>query len=62
MDKSFINPLNVVFSDKRELRPAWMCKHPNATVIDYANLIFLCYVCYPGGEVRIVRSPPNPSK
>ena len=62
MDKQSIsvNPLNAVFSHKRELRPEWMCKHHNATVVDHDYLMFRCYVCHPvGGIIRIVRNPPQ---
>lgn len=39
------NPLNTLVAPVE--RPEWLCKHPDAKVLDAERKRFLCFVCNP---------------
>ena len=48
-----LNPLNGLVS--RFIRPKWMCKHPNAELIDMKRMVYLCEVCNPSrGGIKVL--------
>jgi hypothetical protein len=53
------NPLNVVTvknQTNNDPRPQWVCKHPDAKVIDYENRRFSCFICNP--KKGVIRRMP----
>ena len=54
-----VNPLNNIVS--REPRLSWLCKHPNAVVIDNKNLLYYCYICLSTAHVKVIPATRNTS-
>ena len=63
MSEIITNPLNGLVSSspkrKKVPRPKWMCKHPNAALIDRDKYIYRCIECNPTtGTITVI---PNVS-
>ena len=54
MSEIVINPL-VILSPKPRLRTTWMCKHPEAVLVDKAAWIYRCVQCNPTtGTITVI--------
>ena len=55
-----VNPLHGLVSKearKKVPRPKWMCRHPNATLIDPVDPTYRCAICNPTmGTIHIIPS------
>jgi len=54
-----VNPLHGLVSNARKKvpRPKWMCRHPNAVLIDPVDPTYRCAICNPTmGTIHIIPS------
>ena len=54
-----VNPLHGLVSNTRKKvpRPKWMCRHPNATLIDPVDPTYRCAICNPTmGTIHVIPS------
>ena len=68
MSEITINPLKGIVapsprSRKKVPRPRWMCKHPEAALIDRENCIYRCIECNPTtGTITVIPSKAKSPK
>ena len=67
MSEITMNPLQGLVAPspkrKRVPRPKWMCKHPEAALIDRDNCIYRCIQCNPtNGTITVIPNVPTKAR
>ena len=55
-----VNPLHNLVSVKKPTRTRWMCRHPEAILVDAKKRVYRCEICNPTlGTILVIPNVPT---